>query len=57
MRGEYDMKITGRRDGGFKIRIANSKTKKASQFIVVSKNITNAQYFAYLFQNTIEKIK
>mgnify|MGYP003148271912 FL=1 len=57
MRGEYDMKITGRRDGGFKIRIANSKTKKASQFTVVSKNITNAQYFAYLFQNTIEKIK
>jgi len=57
MRGEYDMKITGRRDGGFKIRIANSKTKKASSFTVVSKYITNAQYFAYLFQNTIEKIK
>jgi len=57
MRGEYDMKITGRRDGGFKIRIANSKTKKASQFIATVKAIENGKYFAYLFQNTIEKIK
>lgn len=57
MRGEYNMKISGRRDGGFKIRIANSKTKKVSQFIATVKATENGKYFAYLFKNAIEKIK
>ena len=57
MKGEYNMKISGRQDGGFKIRIANSKTKKVSQFIATNKAIENGKYFLYLLNDAITRTK
>jgi len=57
MKGEYNMKISGRQDGGFKIRIANSKTKKVSQFIATNKAIENGKYFFYLLNDAITRTK
>ena len=57
MKGEYNMKISGRQDGGFKIRIANSKTKKVSQFIATVKATENGKYFFYLLNDAITRTK